>query len=52
MVIATISAGVLINRIGYYTPVMIVGICIMTVGAGLLTTLSHLLSFLFAFYLF
>ncbi|KAL1855067.1 hypothetical protein Plec18170_004481 [Paecilomyces lecythidis] len=40
MVIATITAGAFIKRIGYYTPVMIVGICIMSVGAGLLTTLK------------
>jgi len=40
MVIVTISARVLIKRIGYYTTVMDVGICIMNVGAGLLTTLE------------
>ncbi|KAF5014088.1 hypothetical protein F66182_15057 [Fusarium sp. NRRL 66182] len=40
MVIATVSAGFLIKRIGYYTLVMIAGICILSVGAALLTTLQ------------
>ncbi|KAK1964946.1 major facilitator superfamily transporter [Colletotrichum sublineola] len=33
-------AGGIITRVGYYTPVMLVGVCIMSVGAGLLTTLE------------
>lgn len=40
MVVASITAGVGTTRLGYYTPFMIVGSCIMIVGAGLLTTLS------------
>ncbi|KAH7153625.1 major facilitator superfamily domain-containing protein [Dactylonectria macrodidyma] len=40
MVIASISTGVLVHRIGYYTPFIIVGVCFMSVGAGLLNTLQ------------
>jgi hypothetical protein len=40
LVLATASSGLLISRIGYYTPVMFFGIIIMCVGAGLLTTLQ------------
>lgn len=40
MVIATILTGVLVHRIGYYTPPMIIGVCFMCVGGGLLTTLQ------------
>lgn len=39
----TVFAGVtggIITRIGYYTPVMLVGTSVMAVGAGLLTTLK------------
>ncbi|EXF78975.1 major facilitator superfamily transporter [Colletotrichum fioriniae PJ7] len=38
-VFAAVSGGV-ITKIGYYTPVMLVGICIMSVGAGMMTTLE------------
>ncbi|KAK3685117.1 putative MFS aflatoxin efflux pump [Podospora appendiculata] len=38
LVFSSIFTGVSIGRIGYYTPFMIVGNCIMIVGAGLLTT--------------
>ncbi|KAK1599396.1 major facilitator superfamily transporter [Colletotrichum navitas] len=38
-VFAGVSGGV-ITRIGYYTPVMLVGASIMAIGAGLLTTLE------------
>ncbi|KAK0635819.1 major facilitator superfamily domain-containing protein [Bombardia bombarda] len=40
MVLASIITGALVSRIGYYTPFMIIGNCIMAVGAGLLTTLQ------------
>ncbi|KAF3770926.1 hypothetical protein M406DRAFT_96985 [Cryphonectria parasitica EP155] len=40
MVLASISSGFLVARIGYYTPFLLVGICIMSVGSGLLTTLQ------------
>jgi MFS family permease len=40
LVIASILAGVLTTRIGYYVPFLIFGICITSLGAGLLTTLS------------
>lgn len=40
MTVASISTGVLVHRIGYYTPFMIIGVCIMCVGAGLMTTLQ------------
>jgi MFS family permease len=40
LVAASISSGILISRIGYYTPVMLVGVCLMAIGAGLLTTLE------------
>jgi hypothetical protein len=40
MVVATIFSGALITRIGYYTPFMIFGTCLMSIGAGLLTTLQ------------
>ncbi|KAH8895410.1 MFS general substrate transporter [Thozetella sp. PMI_491] len=40
MVVANILAGMVAQRIGYYVPSMIIGICIMSVGAGLLTTLE------------
>ncbi|KAL2880978.1 hypothetical protein SGCOL_003631 [Colletotrichum sp. CLE4] len=38
-VFAGVSGGI-ITKIGYYTPVMLVGICIMSVGAGMMTTLE------------
>jgi MFS family permease len=40
MVASSILTGVLTGKVGYYTPFMIVGICIMSVAAGLLTTLE------------
>jgi hypothetical protein len=40
MVIASMVTGVLVHRIGFYTPFMIIGVCITSVGAGLLTTLQ------------
>ncbi|GJC86355.1 efflux pump aflT [Colletotrichum liriopes] len=39
MMLAGVSGGI-ITKIGYYTPVMLVGTCIMIVGAGLLTMLK------------
>lgn len=40
MVTASISSGVLVSKLGYYTPVMIFGVVLMSTGAGLLTTLQ------------
>ncbi|KAI0121109.1 major facilitator superfamily domain-containing protein [Xylariales sp. AK1849] len=40
LVVASIASGVLISRIGYYTPFLIIGICFMAVGAGMMTTLQ------------
>ncbi|TVY89371.1 Efflux pump [Lachnellula willkommii] len=40
LVVASISTGILTSRIGYYMPFLIFGICITSVGAGLLTTLG------------
>ncbi|KAK1995901.1 major facilitator superfamily transporter [Colletotrichum falcatum] len=40
MTVFTGFSGFLITRVGYYTPVMLVGVCVMAVGAGLLTTLE------------
>lgn len=39
-VFASILSGGLIQRIGYYTPFMIIGSCCMAVGTGLITTLT------------
>ncbi|KXJ92611.1 major facilitator superfamily domain-containing protein [Microdochium bolleyi] len=38
MVVASISSGLLISKVGYYTPFMLIGVCIMSVGAGLFLT--------------
>lgn len=38
LVVASIFVGVLTGRVGYYTPFLIMGICITAVGVGLLTT--------------
>lgn len=38
MVVATISSGALIRRIGYYTPFMIFGVALTSIGAGLFYT--------------
>ncbi|EED16793.1 conserved hypothetical protein [Talaromyces stipitatus ATCC 10500] len=40
LVVATVLTGVLISCIGYYTPFLILGICLAAVGSGLLTTLG------------
>lgn len=40
MVLASITTGVLTARIGYYTPFMLFGTCLLAIGAGLLTTLQ------------
>ncbi|KAJ8129524.1 hypothetical protein O1611_g4110 [Lasiodiplodia mahajangana] len=40
LVVASISNGIFVTRIGYYTPTMLVGTAICTIGAGLLTTLQ------------
>lgn len=38
MVLGSISGGITNGKIGYYTPLAIIGTCIMCAGAGLLTT--------------
>ncbi|KAF2796480.1 MFS general substrate transporter [Melanomma pulvis-pyrius CBS 109.77] len=38
VVVGSISSGGLVQRIGYYTPFMILGSCFMAIGTGLLTT--------------
>ncbi|KAK0614935.1 putative MFS multidrug transporter [Bombardia bombarda] len=40
LVVSSIATGQLVSRIGYYTPPMILGVCLMSIGAGLLTTLN------------
>ena len=40
MVIASISSGVLIARVGYYTPFMLFGVVLLSIGSGLITTLQ------------
>ncbi|GAW12755.1 hypothetical protein ANO14919_021260 [Xylariales sp. No.14919] len=40
VVVASISNGIFVTKIGYYTPTMILGTAICTVGGGLLTTLQ------------
>ena len=38
-VLAVIVGGVLTSKLGYYTPIMIAGSVILTIGAGVFTTL-------------
>jgi hypothetical protein len=38
MVVGSLAVGITNPKIGYYTPFAIVGSCVMSVGAGLLTT--------------
>jgi MFS family permease len=40
IVVTSIITGQLVSRIGYYTPFLILGLCLTSVGAGLLTTLD------------
>ncbi|PKX89365.1 MDR family MFS transporter [Aspergillus novofumigatus IBT 16806] len=40
LVVASILTGQLVSRIGYYTPFLMLGIVLSTIGAGLLTTLG------------
>lgn len=40
IVVAAIMTGLLVSKIGYYTPFMIFGICLTALGTGLLTTLQ------------
>jgi len=40
LVASSISAGALVQRIGYYTPFMIANGCVMSIGAGLITTFT------------
>ncbi|KAL1599680.1 hypothetical protein SLS60_007483 [Paraconiothyrium brasiliense] len=37
-IVGAISGGIINQKIGYYTPLAIMGVCMMSVGAGLLTT--------------
>ncbi|KAK5675215.1 hypothetical protein LTR17_027781, partial [Elasticomyces elasticus] len=39
LVLATISSGILTGKIGYYTPFLIGGTCLSSIGIGLLNTL-------------
>lgn len=39
-VVGSILSGALVQRIGYYTPFLILGSCCMAVGTGLITTFS------------
>lgn len=38
LIVASILTGVLTSRAGYYTPFLILGICVIAVDVGLLTT--------------
>ncbi|KAL8691124.1 MAG: hypothetical protein Q9218_003576 [Villophora microphyllina] len=40
LVVATISSGIFIKKVGYYTPSLIASSVIMPIGLGLLTTLT------------
>lgn len=40
LILTAIVTGQLISRIGYYTPFLILGVCVAAVGSGLLTTLE------------
>ena len=40
LVVASISAGICVSKIGYYTPFMIANSVIMSIGAGLITTFT------------
>ncbi|KAK4210823.1 major facilitator superfamily domain-containing protein [Rhypophila decipiens] len=40
LVFASIFTGFLTSKIGYYTPFMIFGSCLLSIGAGLMTTLQ------------
>ncbi|GLA89379.1 hypothetical protein AtubIFM56815_003855 [Aspergillus tubingensis] len=40
LVVASIITGQLISCIGYYTPFLIFGVCLTSIGAGLITTLD------------
>ncbi|KAI1857640.1 hypothetical protein JX265_011055 [Neoarthrinium moseri] len=40
MVVASMMTGILTSKIGYYTPFLLAGTCLLAIGAGLLTTLQ------------
>ena len=40
LVVGSMSCGAMVQRFGYYTPFMFVGVTILSIGAGLLTTLE------------
>ncbi|KAI0379851.1 putative MFS aflatoxin efflux pump [Hypomontagnella monticulosa] len=40
LVAASITNGIFVSKIGYYLPTMVIGTCLTSVGAGLLTTLQ------------
>lgn len=40
LILASVTAGGPVQRIGYYTPFMIANSCIMSIGAGRITTFA------------
>lgn len=40
LVVGSVIAGVCVSRLGYYTPFMLISTTLMSIGAGLLTTLT------------
>lgn len=40
MIVGVICGGLINSKIGYYTPLAIIGSCVMSVGCGLLSTLQ------------
>lgn len=40
LIISTVVTGQLVSKVGYYTPFLIFGICLSSIGAGLITTLE------------
>jgi len=40
LIVSTLVTGQLVSRIGYYTPFLIFGVCVASIGSGFLTTLE------------
>ncbi|KAG8525237.1 uncharacterized protein KY384_008881 [Bacidia gigantensis] len=40
LVVASITTGITVNRVGYYTPFIIGSVVLMSIGAGLITTFT------------
>jgi MFS family permease len=40
VIVAVLASGVLVTAVGYYTPIMILGTILMSVGSGLMSTFS------------